>query len=369
MTNPMTPAVKGALLWLVILLALIALAGSRLSGGQITVQSDLLSLVGQNSLFDHKIKQIAQRQQKKLIIVVASAVQATVQQHSAQLSENLAALEHINHVTQLPFNPQQVAQITALYADYPFTLLNDDYRQSLEHNSPDTLTEAFMTTLLQPGNPFIDLTIDQDPTLALANGLQQQLASQSQWLNDGNALYQTLDGVYYYPLFIELSQAGFGVNQSVVIAQNINDQLNNPNQSQSEGKSDIHYYRSGLLFHVSDATTVATNEIQLFSLLSAFIILAATFWVFRSLKPLLAVLLVISVCITFGTAGLVSMVNEVHLLTFVFAVSLIGISVDYAFHALAAAALVENSPDQKQSLARYLAPAMIMGAVTTIIGY
>ncbi len=356
-------SIRNALLWFIAILALTAFGISRFSSGNITILSDLFSLVGQHSLFDKKIGETASRQQQKLIVVLAHPNKANAQKTSKQLADDLAALSSINTATRLPFNQTQIDQITALYKNYPFTLLNDDYAQAIDSGKPKQLNELFINTLLQPGNPFVDMTIEQDPTLGLANALAQKLASQSQWSNDGDALYQSLESHYYYPIFIELAQAKLGVNQSVAIEQQINQLL-----EKALANQDVKIYRSGLLFHISGSTVQAQSEITLFGVISSLIILAATLWVFRSLMPLLVIVLIMGVSITFGTAGLLSFVSEIHLITFIFAVSLIGISVDYAFHVLAGAALKQKQ-DSKQSLTKYLAPAMLMGALTTVLGY
>jgi predicted exporter len=367
--NKTNSSVRNALLWFIAILALTAFGISSFSSGNVTILSDLFSLVGQHSLFDKKIGETASRQQQKLIVVLAHPNKASAQTASKQLADDLAALVSVNTATRLPFNQAQIDQITALYKDYPFTLLNDDYAQAIDDGKPKQLNELFINTLLQPGNPFVDMTIEQDPTLGLANALAQKLASQSQWSNDGDALYQYLqedqhlDSLYYYPIFIELAQANLGVNQSVAIEQQINQLLEKAQENQA-----IKIYRSGLLFHISGSTVQAQSEITLFGVISSTIILAATLWVFRSLMPLLVIVLIMGVSITFGTAGLLSFVSEIHLITFIFAISLIGISVDYAFHVLAGAAL-KQTQDSNQSLAKYLAPAMLMGALTTVLGY
>ncbi|NQZ08542.1 MAG: hypothetical protein HRT35_15420 [Algicola sp.] len=361
-------SIRNALLWFIAILALTAFGISRVSSGNVTILSDLFSLVGQHSLFDKKIGETASRQQQKLIVVLSAPDKKSAQTASKQLADDLAALGSVNTATRLPFNQAQIDQITALYKDYPFTLLNDDYAQAIDNNAPKQLNELFINTLLQPGNPFVDMTIEQDPTLGLANALAQKLASQSQWSNDGDALYQYqqedqhLKGHYYYPIFIELAQANLGVNQSVAIEQQINQLLEKAQTNRA-----VKIYRSGLLFHISGSTVQAQSEITLFGVISSLIILAATLWVFRSLMPLLVIVLIMGVSITFGTAGLLSFVSEIHLITFIFAVSLIGISVDYAFHVLAGAAL--KKPSTQESLAKYLAPAMLMGALTTVLGY
>ncbi|MCJ8272824.1 MAG: hypothetical protein MJK04_25935, partial [Psychrosphaera sp.] len=361
--NKTRNTIRNALLWFIAILALTAFGISRVSSGNVTILSDLFSLVGQHSLFDKKIGETASRQQKKLIVVLSAPDKKNAQTASKQLADDLAALGSVNTATRLPFNQAQIDQITALYKDYPFTLLNDDYAQAIDNGKPKQLNELFINTLLQPGNPFVDMTIEQDPTLGLANALAQKLASQSQWSNDGDALYQNLNGHFYYPIFIELAQARLGVNQSVAIEQQINQLLEKAQINQS-----VKIYRSGLLFHISGSTVQAQSEITLFGVISSLIILAATLWVFRSPMPLLVIVLIMGVSITFGTAGLLSFVSEIHLITFIFAVSLIGISVDYAFHVLAGAALKQPSKES-QSLAKYLAPAMKMGALTTVLGY
>jgi predicted exporter len=353
---------RNALLWLILIATVVGFAISRFSSGNITVLSDLLSLVGQHSVFDQKIKATASAQQQKLIIVLNAKNKETAQLASKKLASDLIGLNSIKAATRLPFDQAQIDKITEVYKDHPFTLLNDDYAKAIEAGESEKLTEYFITTLLQPGNPFVELTIEKDPTLGLANALQQKLATQSHWLIDGDALYQLVEDQYYYPIFIDLAQVNLGVNQSVAVEKQINQQLDKVQSAT--------IYRSGLLFHIAGSTAQAQAEITLFGVISTLIIIAATILVFRSITPILVIVLIMSISIVFGAAGLAAFVNELHLITFIFAISLIGISVDYGFHVLSAAAFSQNIlPNTTQSLTQYLAPAMLMGAVTTILGY
>lgn len=348
-----------AFIWFVVLTAVILYAASRSVSGQLQVKSDMLSLLGQDTVFDRKINDSGATQRQKFILMLSGPEQNPVKTATLKLAESLTELEAIKAARTMPMSQELIGQLAQVYHKHPFTLVDGDYLKALQNDQPKQIENQFLSALVSTANPFVGNTFEQDPTLSLAHSLQTKLAGQSRWLHDGQSLYQKLDGQFFYPIFVEMQDGPLGVNQSVLLAQNVNQVI-------AEQAKDLQAYRSGLLFHVADATKTAQSEITLFSALSTLLILLATILVFRSATPIAAILLIMAVAITFGGAGLVSMVNQMHLLTFIFAISLIGISVDYAFHTLSAAAFGSN---KDKTLTQYLAPAMLMGAATTILGY
>lgn len=352
---------KFAITWFAILTAAVVFAANRFSQNAVSIKSDMLSLLGQDSLFDEKIGQNAQTQSNKFILLLAAKDKSRVKSAAKALSAALGNLSALQSAEQAPGEQAVVNDLLALYREYPFTLLDDSYQNALKNNQPDILQQRFLAGLTGTGNPFINRTFEFDPTLALAYGLQDQLNGQTRWQHDGQGLYQQFEGLFYYPIFAEIADGPLGVNQSVALVKTVEGLIAEHTRGQQ-----IEVFRSGLLFHVGSATEVAQKEIGLFSSLSTFIILLAALLVFRSIMPIIAIVVIMSVAMTFGGAGLIASVDEIHLLTFIFAISLIGISVDYAFHTLSAAAFNDTS---KINLSRYLAPAMLMGAATTVLGY
>ncbi len=350
-----------ATLWALMLLALLGFAANKVLQGQISVRSDMLSLLGQDSTFDQKIAHSSTLQQQKLLLVISGQDQSKTNQTAARIAEQLQQLGLVTQALRAPDQQSLLTPLLELYRQYPFTLLDNDYLKALGNDNPSAIENKFLQGLVGTINPFVNQTFEQDPTLASAFSLQSLLTEQSQWSYDGNALYQQQADNFYYPIFIDIDAKALGVNQSIVLNGQIEALIADNLTAEQQ------VYRSGLVFHVASASQSAKSEISLFSTISTLLIIILALVIFRSLMPIIAILLLMAVAIGFGAAGLIASVNEVHLLTFIFAVSLIGISVDYAFHTLAAAYSSGEKPIA--NLTRYLAPAMLMGAMTTVLGY
>ena len=91
---------------------------------------------------------------------------------------------------------------------------------------------------------------------------------------------------------------------------------------------------SGLPIFAAHGAASARAEISLFGTVSVAAVLVLLLAIFRNLRPMLAVFLCLGAAV--GAAFVVThtVFGEVHLITLVFGVSLIGISVDYSFHYL-----------------------------------
>ena len=101
----------------------------------------------------------------------------------------------------------------------------------------------------------------------------------------------------------------------------------------------------------------------LFGSVSLLALIVMVVWVFRSINALwLASVTVISAAIG-GTIALISIFSQVHVLTMVFAVTLIGIAIDYAFHGML------DLTEQPQGFSQGLKLALLLSLLTTTLGY
>ncbi len=89
---------------------------------------------------------------------------------------------------------------------------------------------------------------------------------------------------------------------------------------------------SGVPFHSYESSSNAQREITLITTISMIICIIIFIIVFRSLVPVLASVLNISIAIFFAAASVLLVFREIHILTFVFGTTLIGIGLDYSIH-------------------------------------
>jgi predicted exporter len=99
-----------------------------------------------------------------------------------------------------------------------------------------------------------------------------------------------------------------------------------------EGDGEVRFVYSGIPFHSRESSAAARREISLISTLSVILILLLFLYVFRSPLPALVSAAALGVSILTAAASVLLFFREVHVLTFVFGTTLIGISVDYSIH-------------------------------------
>lgn len=95
---------------------------------------------------------------------------------------------------------------------------------------------------------------------------------------------------------------------------------------------DVKIYLTGTPVHSYYASTKSAGEINLICILSSLFIIGLIYFYFRSLKPLLPIAVTIGAGIWAGFLVTSLIFPTVHILTFVFSTTLIGICVDYTLH-------------------------------------
>jgi predicted exporter len=99
-----------------------------------------------------------------------------------------------------------------------------------------------------------------------------------------------------------------------------------------ETKPGLEFYFSGIPFHSYESSSNAQKEISFISTVTLLIILALFLYVFRSPLPVLSSLLAVLLSLGLAAATALLVFREIHILTFVFGTTLIGLCVDYSAH-------------------------------------
>lgn len=113
--------------------------------------------------------------------------------------------------------------------------------------------------------------------------------------------------------------------------------------------------KSGVPFHSYESSKRAQKEIAWISGISTLAILVLLLAVFRSAVPILATLASILVAILAAVGATLAAFHEIHIFTFIFGTSVIGVSIDYALHHFA---------DRDAQLR-----SILLGFMTTELGY
>ncbi|MEJ2913467.1 transporter [Pseudoalteromonas sp. C12FD-1] len=265
---------------------------------------------------------------------------------------------NINSSFELP----SIEQLTAVFSPYKYALLSDNYKYRI---ADKTRFESFyLTQLNQLGNPFVSATIKADISLSLAAFIGDSLKqSQLFSLKDGR-LTRSFNQLDYVVLLATIPDDGLSIEESINLASNIKNKVESLKIAFPQ--TIISY--SGALFHTAENAQQAKYEMSLFGGLSILALLLMVFWVFRKVSSILLASLTVLSALAGGAVAMVFLFNTIHLLTLVFAVTLIGIAIDYAFHAMADLAY-GNSLYKSGRLTKGTKTALLLSFITTSLGY
>ena len=90
--------------------------------------------------------------------------------------------------------------------------------------------------------------------------------------------------------------------------------------------------KSGVPFHSYESSRNAQSEVAWISGVSIVLILLLLLWAFRTPVPIVCTLVAIGVAICAALSGTWALFGSIHVFTFVFGTSVIGVSIDYAIH-------------------------------------
>ena len=102
----------------------------------------------------------------------------------------------------------------------------------------------------------------------------------------------------------------------------------------SQNNDDIKIYLTGAPVHSYYASARSMNEINIICIISALFVGGLVLWYFRSLKILLPIMFSLATGMGMGYCVCALLFSSIHILTFVFSTTLIGICVDYSLHYL-----------------------------------
>ncbi len=254
----------------------------------------------------------------------------------------------------------KIDTLIADYAPYQHSLLSSELSALLKQEKQNTLFQYQFNLLNQVANPFVAKSLSNDPTLSLADYLTKlpQVTKQLQQEQSGY-LYSQDQQAYYILLRFQTKKSGLALNESAILVNKISHSLKRLESS---------YLATGQVFYAEHASQTAQYEMRLFSSISIIGITLLVFIAYRTVSALFATLAIIVISFFYGYLALSLCFEQVHILTFVFAITLVGIAVDYSFHALTDLAKQANQGKRELNLKQIKLP-LFMGFASTATGY
>lgn len=348
--------------WFLVLLPLLV----AVTVWQIRIESDLNAFFTAGDNEDSKLLsgllQSGELSRRYLLVVEQANIpneahSTSLDAFSAKLVLQLARIEGVEQVWPANQPPREWIDAVGSYAPYHARLFSlnpmEDGRELFDPAGLSHRAEGLKQALLSPQGGFVKAVAKQDPLLLSLNGfknLKNQFDHQAE-LDSGGAL------------ILQSRPAALDSDAHLRLQAAIRASFDSLNQ------------RSGGLFRLSMAgvpvfSAAAHGEISqdvtLVSVVSSVAVAVVFLLLFRSFSALHWVMMVQIASFVVGALATALAFGTVHSLTLALGGSLIGICTDYPIHVMVHCAKHRNSP---LDAARLLWPSLVLGGLTTIIGY
>jgi len=277
---------------------------------------------------------------------------------SAKLVLQLAQIEGVEKVWPANEPPRDWIDAVRSYAPYHARLFSlnpeEDGRGLFDPASLEGRAEGLKQVLLSPQGGFIKAVAKQDPLLLSLNGfkdLKGQFEHQAEQDSSGGALilqsrFAALDSDLHSRLQAAIRASFDSLNQATGGAFRLS--------------------MAGVPVFSVAAHGEISQDVTLVSVVSSVAVAVVFLLLFQSFSALHWVMMVQIASFVVGALVTALVFGTVHSLTLALGGSLIGICTDYPIHVMVHCAKHRNSP---LDAARLLWPSLVMGGLTTVIGY
>lgn len=303
-----------------------------------------------------------QRLDKQLVWLVSPGKQASPEAAQYWLTL-LRQSQAVNHLKGAMDAESQQAW-GAFFWQHRNALLDSATRARLQ-NGGEAQAQWVLTQLYSAFSGVSGKELQNDP-LMLMRGAQLAMAQNTQRLRlmDGWLVTQDNDGNYWYLLHGELAGSSFDMQQTHQFVTTL---------GALEKQLKTHFPQAQLLsrgtvFYSDYASQQAKRDISTLGIATIVGVMLLIVAVFRSLRPLMLCLISIAIGALAGTVVTLLIFGELHLMTLVMSMSIIGISADYTLYFLTERMVHGADASPWQSLAK-VRNALLLALATTVVAY
>lgn len=298
-----------AVLWLICLLIMIF--------SNVNVETSLISLIQ-----DKNHNQVAL---EKVFEKSANSIQV-VFEHKRRSKAISAAETFFKSINQEDFknirfkiDSKVQKEVLNTYIKHGSGLLSYNDQQLLDQQKLSEITDKAYNKVCYDISPAI-VPFESDPFCLLSNYLQEIISSRDQWKISNGYICSKKDQNHYVLMSLDLKQF------SLDTVNNLRDRAKKIEKDQS-----VKIYLSGVPIHSAIEMQKSIWQINIFSVVSIIVSLILLFKLLRNLRYVLPIVLNMGIAFVVGYDCLL-LFPTVHMITFIFATSLIGLSIDYSFH-------------------------------------
>lgn len=229
--------------------------------------------------------------------------------------------EFLNQIDQSIFEIQSAnfEKTLDFYKKYKNNLLAYNDYLIMKNGDFETITQQAVDNLYNPFS-FSLLPENEDPFMLFTNYITS--------LNNGN-LINSAENKFYETINLKIDKndalSPSLANKEIKKLINIQNSMSN---------NTVKIYLTGAPVHSYYASEKSMNEINVICIISTMFVSGLILWYFRSLKVLIPILASLFIGMSMGYFVSSIIFSSIHILTFVFSTTLIGICVDYSLHYL-----------------------------------
>ena len=234
----------------------------------------------------------------KLTNISSNYLDVLLESKTEEGIENLKSL--------LPQNKLKLSEITNIYKNYPTNFLSENSRTLLQRKNYKTVEQEALERAYNPLGIYI-APLNKDPYLFATDFVMSQT---------GETEDIKYNGKYYYAQH-------YKINNNSEVKKFISAQ-----KQTKDGK----IYLTGVPIHTYITSQKSAFEINIICIISTLALFLFTKYYFKSSKIIIPIALSILFGFMIGFSACALIFKKLHILTFVFSTSLIGISLDYSLH-------------------------------------
>ncbi|MBL4829355.1 MAG: MMPL family transporter [Aliivibrio sp.] len=331
------------------------------------IETNILKLLPenrQNPIAQKAFEQVTDNLSDKVIFLLQQP-----HEQSKTVKLNDAADAFVAALNELPLFKQVTGTISAkeqqawgdLYFPARAQLLTSEQQQRLLSHPEQQVQRV----IKQVYNPFSGVTaseLSEDPFLLFRDFMGQLNSNSSNiQLKDGY-LTAEYENQQYIIVTATLASSPYQISsqQQLPQLQDVEATI------KTEFSLDI--LHTGVIFYAAYGTQSAKSEVSTIGVGSLIGVIFIVLFIYRSTLPLFLALLSISTGLVVATVTTIVVFGKIHLFSMVFGASLIGVSIDYAFHYLTDRLAAGQSWNAQSGL-KQIFTAILLGLITSLIGY
>lgn len=353
-----------ALLWLAFVLIVSALLLKQWLGStHLPIETNILKLLPKNQqdkVAEQAFKAVSTSMSDRVIFVLSSQDREKLLQAARTFEKGLLETQQFTNVIG-EISPDKQQAWASYYFNHRFQQLTQTQRDRLNQD-PQAQIQHVLQALYNPFSGVTSQELQSDPFLLFRDYLSQVKQQTSAFTLDSGYLFAKKDGQQYLLITAILDSSPYSFSTQLVVSKI--EQLEQSIATQFNTKT----AHTGALFYASYGTQNAKHEITTIGAFSLLGIIVLLLIVFRSLSPIGLALLSISVGLLVALSVTILVFGKVHLFSLVFGASLIGVSIDYAFHYLTERLSLGHHWDSREGL-KHIFVAITLGLATSLIGY